>query len=32
MSRAEADKLRQENSGSVASQNADDTYRVTQAR
>ena len=32
VSRAKADKLREENPGSVASRNADGTYRVTQAR
>ncbi|MDG1410687.1 MAG: hypothetical protein P8L46_09235 [Acidimicrobiales bacterium] len=32
VSRTEADRLREENPGSVASRNADDTYRVTQAR
>ncbi len=32
VSRAEADKLREDNPGSVASRNADGTYRVTQAR
>ncbi len=32
VSRTEADKLRESNPGSVASRNADGTYRVTQAR
>ncbi len=32
VSRSEADKLRHDNPGSVASRNADGTYRVTQAR
>ena len=30
--REEADRLRQENPGSVASRNADGTYRITRGR